>query len=57
MLPTYADFLIKRFTHPDEVRMFEKGKFEIVKIGSMIRLRRSSGAAGDGWRIAVASEK
>src|SRR5260370_27511572 len=35
MLPNYDDFLIKRFEQPDEVRTFEKGKFEIVKIGSM----------------------
>ena len=35
MLPKYDDFLIKRFEHPDEVRTFEKGKFETVKIGSM----------------------
>jgi quercetin dioxygenase-like cupin family protein len=26
---------LKRFDHPDEVRMFEKGKFEIVRIGGM----------------------
>ena len=34
MLPKYDDFLIKRSEQPDEVRTFEKGKFEIVKIGS-----------------------
>ena len=26
MLPSYDDFLIKRFEQPDEVRTFEKGK-------------------------------
>ena len=35
MLANYDDFLIKRFEQPDEVRTFEKGKFEIVKVGSM----------------------
>jgi hypothetical protein len=35
MLPNYDDFLITRFEQPDEVRTFEKGKFELVKIGSM----------------------
>src|SRR5207248_5871129 len=35
MLPSYDDLLIKRFEQPDEVRTFEKGKFETVKIGSM----------------------
>jgi hypothetical protein len=33
MLPNYDDFLIKRFEQPDEVRTFEKGKFEMAKIG------------------------
>ena len=27
--------ILKRFEEPDEVRTFEKGKFEIVKIGDM----------------------
>src|SRR5579872_6507484 len=26
---------LKRFDHPDEVRTFEKGRFEIVRIGGM----------------------
>ena len=29
------EVVLKRFEHPDEVRVFEKGKFEIVKIGGM----------------------
>src|SRR3954470_11674339 len=29
------DVMLKRFEQPDEVRSFEKGKFEIVKIGGM----------------------
>jgi hypothetical protein len=32
MLPNYDDFLIMRFEQPDEVRTFEKGKFETVEI-------------------------
>src|SRR6059058_2710701 len=35
MLPDYVDFLIKRFENPDEVRTFEKGRFELIKIGGM----------------------
>jgi hypothetical protein len=31
----YDDLLIKRFETPDEVRVFEKGKFELVKVGGM----------------------
>ena len=29
------DVMLKRFEQPDEVRTFEKGKFEIVHIGGM----------------------
>ena len=29
------EVILKRFENPDEVRAFEKGKFEIVRIGSM----------------------
>src|SRR5256885_5262432 len=35
MLPDYIDFLIKLFENPDEVRTFEKGRFELIKIGGM----------------------
>jgi quercetin dioxygenase-like cupin family protein len=30
------EVVLKRFDNPDEVRVFEKGRFEIVKIGGMI---------------------
>ena len=29
------DVILKRFENPDEVRLFEKGKFEIIKIAGM----------------------
>ena len=29
------DAILKRFESPDETRVFEKGKFEIVEIGGM----------------------
>ncbi|HEY1987773.1 MAG TPA: cupin domain-containing protein [Terracidiphilus sp.] len=29
------DVVLKQFEHPDEVREFEKGRFELVKIGGM----------------------
>ena len=47
-LPTYDDFLIKRFEKPDEVRTFEKGYFEIVRIGGMV-LGRASYEPGWKW--------
>ncbi len=52
MLPNYDDFLIKRFDQPDEVRTFEKGKFEIVKIGSMT-IGRASYEPGWKWSVHV----
>jgi quercetin dioxygenase-like cupin family protein len=30
-----TDVILKRFEHPDEVRTFEKGKFELVHLGGM----------------------
>lgn len=48
MLPSDVDFLIRRFEQPDEVRAFTKGKFEIVKIGSMT-IGRASYEPGWKW--------
>ena len=48
MLPNYDDLLIKRFEQPDEVRTFEKGRFETVKIGSMT-IGRASYEPGWKW--------
>ena len=52
MLPNYDDLLIKRFEQPDEVRTFEKGKFELVKIGSMT-IGRASYEPGWKWSVHV----
>lgn len=41
LIPNYDDFLIRRFEQPDEVRIFEKGKFEMIRIGA-ITIRRAS---------------
>src|SRR3982074_2847920 len=48
MTPADVDFLIKRFEQPDDVRTFTKGKFEIVKIGSMT-IGRASYEPGWKW--------
>lgn len=48
MTPSDADFLIRRFQQPDEVREFTKGKFEIVRIGSMT-IGRASYEPGWKW--------
>ncbi|MDQ6912102.1 MAG: cupin domain-containing protein [Verrucomicrobiota bacterium] len=46
------DFLLKRFAEPDEVRTFEKGKFEVVKIGGMT-IGRASYEPGWKWSVHV----
>ena len=40
--------ILKRFEAPDEIRIFEKGKFEIVKIGGMT-IGRASYEPGWKW--------
>ena len=52
MLAAYDDFLIKRFEQPDEVRTFEKGRFEIVKVGGMT-IGRASYEPGWKWSLHV----
>jgi quercetin dioxygenase-like cupin family protein len=48
MSPSDIDFVIKRFEQPDEVRTFTKGKFELVRIGSMT-IGRASYEPGWKW--------
>lgn len=43
-----TEVVLKRFEQPDEVRNFEKGKFEIVKIGGMT-LGRATYEPGWKW--------
>ena len=42
------DVILKRFEQPDEVRKFEKGKFELVHIGGMT-IGRATYAPGWKW--------
>jgi len=53
MLPDYTDLLIKRFENPDEVRTFEKGRFELIKIGGMT-IGRATYEPGWKWSQHVA---
>jgi quercetin dioxygenase-like cupin family protein len=46
------DVILKRFEHPDEVRTFEKGKFELVQIGGMT-IGRASYEPGWKWSVHV----
>jgi quercetin dioxygenase-like cupin family protein len=44
--------VLKRFDRPDEVRTFEKGRFEIVRIGGMT-IGRASYEPGWNWSVHV----
>ncbi len=46
------DVMVKRFEQPDEVRTFEKGKFEIVRIGGMT-IGRATYDPGWRWSLHV----
>ena len=42
------DVILKRFEHPDETRTFEKGRFELVRLGGMT-IGRATYEAGWKW--------
>jgi len=46
------DVILKRFESPDEVRIFEKGRLEIVRIGGMT-VGRASYEPGWKWSLHV----
>ena len=46
------DVILKRFEQPDEVRTFEKGKFEIIRIGGMT-IGRATYEPGWRWSLHV----
>jgi quercetin dioxygenase-like cupin family protein len=46
------EVILKRFEQPDEVRIFEKGKFELVRVGSMT-IGRATYEPGWKWSQAV----
>ena len=43
-----SEVLLKRFDHPDETRVFEKGKFELVSLGGLT-VGRATYAPGWKW--------
>jgi mannose-6-phosphate isomerase-like protein (cupin superfamily) len=47
-----SEVVLKRFEKPDEVRTFEKGRFEVVKIGGMT-IGRASYEPGWKWSVHV----
>ena len=44
--------VLKRFEQPDEVRVFEKGRFELVRFGSVV-LGRATYEPGWKWSVHV----
>jgi quercetin dioxygenase-like cupin family protein len=46
------DVILKRFEHPDEARVFEKGRFELVTLGGMT-IGRASYEPGWKWSLHV----
>jgi hypothetical protein len=47
-----TDVILKRFEHPDEVREFPKGKFELVSLGGMT-IGRATYQPGWKWSVDV----
>src|SRR5713101_1752182 len=47
-----SDVILKRFEQPDEVRTFDKGKFELVNLGGMT-IGRASYEPGWRWSVHV----
>jgi len=47
-----ADVILKRFEKPDEVRVFEKGRFELLEMGGMT-IGRASYEPGWKWSVHV----
>ena len=46
------DVILKRFEDPDETRVFEKGKFELVSLGGMT-IGRATYEPGWKWSVHV----
>src|ERR1700679_781607 len=44
------EVILKRFEQPDEIRVFEKGKFELVRIGGMT-IGRATYEPGWKWSV------
>lgn len=50
-----SDVLLKRFDAPDETRVFEKGRFEIVRVGGMT-IGRATYEPGWKWSVHVGAK-
>jgi hypothetical protein len=50
------DVILKRFESPDDVRDFEKGRFEIVRLGGLT-LGRATYQPGWKWSVHVGAKE
>jgi len=50
-----SDVVLKRFEQADEVRTFDKGRFELVRFGSVV-LGRASYEPGWRWSVDVGAK-
>jgi quercetin dioxygenase-like cupin family protein len=50
--PARVDVILKRFESPDEVRLMEKGRFELVRIGGLT-IGRATYEPGWRWSLHV----
>jgi quercetin dioxygenase-like cupin family protein len=50
-----SNVILKRFEQPDEVRVFRKGRFEIVRLGGVI-VGRATYEPGWKWSVDVGAE-
>jgi hypothetical protein len=46
------EVILRRFEHPDEIRIFEKGKFALIHIGGMV-IGRATYEPGWKWSVHV----
>src|SRR5262249_9401670 len=51
-LPVAAEVILKRFETPDETRVLQKGKFEVVRIGGLT-IGRATYEPGWKWSVHV----
>lgn len=49
------DVIVKRFEQPDEARLFDKGRFEIVRVGGMT-IGRATYQPGWRWSVHVGAK-
>ena len=54
-MPALTDIALKRFEEPDEVRLFDKGRFELVHLGGMT-IGRATYRPGWRWSVDVGAK-